>query len=147
VLKRQRSDWFSIVATDLFCGALAAVIIFDAVSPKEPYAGRTATFISVEYTRPPKRTCHGATEVELGMTVDGNRVTSLDGMPSIVTDGVGKCMVQLLLQSAAVHGSIKDITVALSKYPGAPIQLSVQPLGQGQIQFACSSTTSKCSRK
>jgi len=34
--KRRKADWFSIVATDLFCGALCAVIILDAVSQKAP---------------------------------------------------------------------------------------------------------------
>ena len=34
--RRRKSDWFSIVATDLFCGALCAVIILDAVSKRAP---------------------------------------------------------------------------------------------------------------
>lgn len=31
----RKSDWFSVVATDLFCGALCAVIILDATSPRQ----------------------------------------------------------------------------------------------------------------
>ena len=34
----RRPDWFSVVATDLFCGALGAIIIFDAATPKSPKA-------------------------------------------------------------------------------------------------------------
>jgi hypothetical protein len=34
----RRADWFSVVATDLFCGALGAVIILDAATPKNPRA-------------------------------------------------------------------------------------------------------------
>jgi len=147
VLKRQRADWFSIVATDLFCGALAAVIILDAVSPKEAFAGRTSTFVSIAYTHPSGRTCRAASEVELSMSLDGNRISSLDGVPSIVTDRPDECLVQILLQSVAVQGVIKDITVILAKYPGAPAHIKVQPLGQGEIQFECFPTTVRCVAK
>lgn len=34
----RRADWFSVVATDLFCGALGAIIILDAATPKKPKA-------------------------------------------------------------------------------------------------------------
>ncbi|MFN3627939.1 MAG: hypothetical protein ACK4S3_08680, partial [Parvibaculum sp.] len=34
-MRRRRSGWFSIVATDLFSGAFAAIILLDTVSPKE----------------------------------------------------------------------------------------------------------------
>lgn len=34
----RRADWFSVVATDLFCGALGAIIILDAATPRSPKA-------------------------------------------------------------------------------------------------------------
>jgi hypothetical protein len=50
MLRITRKDWFPIVATDLFCGLLAAVIIFDAVSPRE--VSTAGQDILVEFSYP-----------------------------------------------------------------------------------------------
>lgn len=49
---RQRSDWFTIVATDLFAGAFAAILIIDAATPKHPVALGQATLFSMRYAAP-----------------------------------------------------------------------------------------------
>jgi hypothetical protein len=48
----RKSDWFSIVATDLFCGALCAVIILDAVSKKAPTLNDGPGRVSLSFPMP-----------------------------------------------------------------------------------------------
>ena len=50
--RRRKSDWFAIVATDLFCGALCAVIILDAVSKRAPSAIDGPGRLTLSHDRP-----------------------------------------------------------------------------------------------
>jgi hypothetical protein len=57
MLRRRKRDWFPVVATDLFCGVLAAVIILDAVAPKEASSQGGEALLTITYKRgdPPFR--------------------------------------------------------------------------------------------
>jgi hypothetical protein len=47
--RRGPRDWFSIVATDVFCGLLCAVIVFDATSRKLPYFSAQPAAVNISY--------------------------------------------------------------------------------------------------
>jgi hypothetical protein len=53
----RKGDWFSVVATDLFCGALCAVIILDAVSPRGTVLTEGPQQFRMSFTRPAGSRC------------------------------------------------------------------------------------------
>jgi hypothetical protein len=57
MLRKRKRDWFPIVATDLFCGALCAVIILDAVTPKERGTVGDVLFVEISYPKGPLDDC------------------------------------------------------------------------------------------
>lgn len=49
-MRRKRSNWFTIVATDLFSSAFAAILLLDAVTPKETGMAAEAQAVRIEYS-------------------------------------------------------------------------------------------------
>lgn len=74
--RRRKSDWFAIVATDLFCGALCAVIILDAVSRKAPSLIDGPGRLSLSYQVPAGKPCSSFLVLALIDTAAGEYLVS-----------------------------------------------------------------------
>jgi hypothetical protein len=141
---RRRRDWFSIVATDLFCGVLAAVIIFDAVSPKESFSGGVPLLLTVRYDKPANHSCDSKNSVAIAFTVAGQRFSSVSGLPSIPGTNGSTCVLNYLFQTAKESPHIDDAKLLILEMNGTPRFASIQLLGGSPISFVCSPESSLC---
>ena len=80
-MRTRRNRWFTIVATDMFCGAFAAIVLLDTTSPK--YLGLLSAPQDVRITFP-KSTAFGCPEhgdgnsLVFAFTSGGDEVTTFD---------------------------------------------------------------------
>ena len=141
---RRRRDWFSIVATDLFCGLLAAVIIFDAVSPKETFSGSLPLFLTVRYDKPAAHSCDSTSSVVIAFTVAGQRFSTLDGLPAIASTNGSTCVLRYLFHTSVLSPRIEAPKVLISEMNGTPRSVSLNVLGSNQFKFVCTPEPSLC---
>ncbi len=107
----RRADWFSVVATDLFCGALGAIIILDAATPRNPRATEGLGNLSMSYTVENNGDCQ-ETLIVAQLTVSGGS-KSISSLGSD-RDASGDCRKTIDLQE--LEGLTLD-KVLLAKGP------------------------------
>jgi hypothetical protein len=142
VLRHRRGDWFSIVATDLFCNILCAVIILDAVSPKEKLRDTFPSFIELMIDKSAGSNCAFDPRGVVLIFEDAShgRRDTLDKSPSLTEDN-DKCRIRYFLTDLTAGGKPSDVHVVLTEYPNTP-KISVRFNGQSAI--SCSGDSSEC---
>lgn len=126
----RRADWFSVVATDLFCGALGALIIFDAATPKNPKATEGPGFVVMSYYA---EDCQKTLIVVRLSTTDGIKAVSSLGSEQ----DSGEC--RKIMDLSEVENLTAD-KVLLSK---GPAHLEVR-LSSRVGRWVCSTRTGEC---
>lgn len=148
MLTRAKRDWFPVVATDLFCGVLAAVIILDAVAPKEVSTAGTAVLLTLTYeSAPPQNgeppnTCRKESVVfrfrDASTTYD-----TLGEMtfPSWVN---GECRVETFLPEVNTADGLHDTVLVVAQYAGDLITAKVTITGLPEEIECRTDRTTKC---
>jgi hypothetical protein len=126
MLMKRRRDWFPIVATDLFCGVLCAVIILDAVSPKE--IGSPGRTLLIDIAFPDKANLGQAyanrCADDLGRVVfsfldNGNPISTIAGGD---TQGVmtgDTCHLQAFFPSVHYEKALDNPSITIAEYADA----------------------------
>jgi hypothetical protein len=150
MLAKRRRDWFPIVATDLFCGVLAAVIIFDAVSPREvSSAGKIAY---MEITFPDKAgvgvdyadRCRDIGRVVFSFKNDSKPVNTLIGGRTDGNQANDVCRLQALFTEIHFDRELENPSVIVAEYPGDLGRLEVTVAVPGQDTIVCRQNSPKC---
>lgn len=149
MLRKRRRDWFPIVATDLFCGVLAAVIILDAVSPREVSGAAQVVYMEIAF---PDRTglsgygdrCQDVGRVVFSFMNDSKRVNTLieGGTDGKLTDGI--CRLQSLFPAIHFDREFERPSVLIAEYPGDVDALEVTITVPGLEPLICSRRSPKC---
>jgi hypothetical protein len=144
VLRRRKPDWFAVVATDLFCGVLAAVIILDAVAPKEESGAGSEILLTLTYKQSPKQPNEPLSNCQVGGVVfqfrDASRThNTLGGIASLVDD---KCRVETFLANVNFEKEPKETVVVVAQYAGELEEATVLITGRGDIK--CSRGSPRC---
>lgn len=133
MLKRQRRDWFPIVATDLFCGVLAAVIILDAVAPKEQSSAGSEVLLTLTYKNAPRQNSEGANNCHAEGVVfhfrdaSDDHSTLLPGTTaSLVND---TCRVEAFLPDVNTDEPFSDTVLVVAQYAGELTEAVVSMTG------------------
>lgn len=126
MLTKRRRDWFPIVATDLFCGVLCAVIILDAVSPKE--IGSPGRTLLIDIAFPDKsdlgpayaNRCAG----DLGRVVfsfldNGNPTSTIAGGDTQGAMMGDKCHLQAFFPSVHYEKGLDSPRITVAEYADA----------------------------
>lgn len=142
----QRSDWFTIVATDLFAAAFAAILIIDAASPKELFVQPSDAYFEMSYplgkaTNSGKAPCKD-NNVAFAFSFlddDGNYRNSLGSEAKLSVNEEGdSCIVRGLFIDVTVATEPREPFVLLLEYP-----VSAQ-LSEDSIEVKYNQTTFKC---
>jgi hypothetical protein len=144
MLNRKRRDWFSIVATDLFCGALAAVIILDAVSPKEVLASQVPILITVRYEKQRADQCGQIAAVTMGFELANRRFTSLDDLAAIPSDTGNACVLRYLFHTTQRLTQVTNPQIIVANMNGTPKWAELRILGAQVFRFQCAATDASC---
>lgn len=144
MLKRKRSDWFSIVATDLFCGVLAAVIILDAVSPKDVAAAHEPMLVALDFERRATLRCARDTTIFLALHINGRLVSSIDGPDPSVTETANRCVYRYLFKADPASLRLSESRVVIGQYPGIRTNVRLRSSGAGTVEFQCDGSLGKC---
>jgi hypothetical protein len=139
----KRKDWFPIVATDLFCGALAAVIIIDAVTPKESGASPSPHLAVLEYKKDSRASCADTSALVFAFSANGKRYSTAEGLTPAWGDLGSKCQLKFLLTSA-LSRTLRDPELLVAQYPGSPGTVSVRIIGFRPLVFDCTAEHSRC---
>ncbi|NEH61403.1 hypothetical protein [Rhizobium ruizarguesonis] len=123
MLIRRRRDWFPIVASDLFCGALAAVIIMDAVAPKEPAIAEETAMFELAYARGADD-CDDPHQVALSFVDGSNKAfNTLSGANAVNGAVDDKCVLQVLIEGVSAEGDLQELQVLILESPqGAAVK-------------------------
>lgn len=117
MLIRRRRDWFPIVASDLFCGALAAVIIMDAVSPKEPAIAEETAMFELTYPRGTSD-CSDPHQLALSFLDGSNKRFNTLSRANAVNGAVDhNCVLQVLIEGVSAEGEIQEPKVLILEGP------------------------------
>lgn len=134
--RRSRSDWFTVVATDLFSGCFAAVLILDSVTPKETPVQRRAAHVEVEYNLPPSRSgsCFGPSAIAVTFQdASSSEFSTLDMAPNWTPDGQ-ICRLTSLLDIADGTTTAREPRVFVGEYDtAAEAQLCVAIRAPGWV--------------
>lgn len=144
MLKRRRSDWFSIVATDLFCGVLAAVIILDAVSPKEIVGVNEPTALVLQFNRSPQWRCAQDTAMFVSIRSNGQWKSSLDSPSPSVTETAAACMYRFLIEADGASVNLREARVLIGQLPALSTRVKLRLIGAGSVEFVCDGDTGRC---
>jgi hypothetical protein len=139
MLSRNRRDWFPIVATDMFCSLLAAVIILDAVSPKEiADAGRTI-YVRLEYKKDQTKLCDRGRIVLSFFDDGGSPYSTLDEGQAI--DGGEICIVEAWFPDAQLEHGPTDAVLLVAEYASKE---DVEVQVSGSFDLVCHSIKVAC---
>lgn len=137
MLTRRKREWFPIVATDLFCGLLGAVIVLNAVSPHEHGRVGDVVFLKIAYPKGPKDNCSDASAVVFAFTdAKGDRLSSLEGSPQS-NPVEGQCVVQSILPQVILNGPPTDPSAITAEYSGRPLVPEITIDAPGFFNFTC----------
>ena len=150
MLKKRRRDWFPIVATDLFCGVLAAVIILDAVSPREVSGAGRVVYMEIAFPdqsdlglRYTDR-CQDVGRVVFSFMNDSKRVNTLvaGGTDGKQTGGI--CRLQALFPAVHFEEELEQPSVLFTEYPGDIDAVEVTVTVPGLRTLICKRRSDKC---
>lgn len=125
---RRKQDWFPIVATDLFCGILSAVIILDAATPKQSSSVGELAFVEIRHRAfNPKDDCKDVGRVVFTFVDINERLSTLAGAPSGENID-GECVVQATLPQVVSDGAVEDPFLLIAEGPvdGKPFQVKIR---------------------
>ncbi len=134
-MRRRRGSWFTIVATDLFSGAFAAIILLDTVSPKE--LGSVAEQQEVRIYYPNGGTACPADPGALVFSFrnGGDIVTTLDGFR--LQSGPSECAIVGLVDVFVSEIDEPCLLVAELAGPAPTIRVSVSGVEYDEVPDRC----------
>ncbi len=147
MLKRGRSDWFPIVATDLFCSVLAAVIILDASAPKYDLQSQSEpALVTLAYEKGLLANCNDLTRIAFAIKVRSRTFNSIADGRGVSTDNDGTCLLQYAFPKLARDDWPREALIGIADYPGRPtitvIRHGFAPIRclapEGKSAFICS---------
>jgi hypothetical protein len=110
------------VATDLFCGVLAAVIILDAVAPKEQASAGSEVLLTLTYKNAPRQASEPLNNCRVGNVVFHFRDASADhstlGSATTASLVTGECRVEAFLPDVNVQEGFSDTILVVAQYAG-----------------------------
>jgi len=141
MLSRRRRDWFPIVATDLFCNVLAAVIILDAVSSKEIGVAGAPVFMQVLYPKSRSDVCENMGVVFAFDDSSGAMLNTIDGGNAAGEEVDGNCVIQVLFPDVVFQGTLNNPRALVTEFAGQGLpKVFVSGPGFGDIQCEAGST-------
>lgn len=143
LIKHSRRDWFPIVATDLFCGVLGAVIILDAVAPKEIGAAGEVALVEVSYQKQQKDDCTSSGVIFTFEDNTGHMFNSLDDGNSIGMQVGDKCVMQALFPDVVIDGPLQHPAVLVTEYATVTAP-QVEIRGPGFPTLQCFPASPEC---
>ena len=143
MIARRSRDWFSIVATDLFCGILCAVIILDATTERAITRAAKDSIFTMTYAAVMGDRCGGG-DVIFAFDVGGETRYSTEARVPEATMGAGECVVSVFMPSIQEGEGIENPRIIVTA-AAEPFTASVHlhPLGS----FECQSSSGKCESK
>jgi hypothetical protein len=129
----RRADWFSVVATDLFCGALGAIMILDAATPKIPKATEGPGSLVMSYAA---EDCQKTLVAARLSTTDGIKLISSRGADEV---SPGRCGITIDLPE------LDSLTIDKALLAKGPSHLEVQ-FTSHVGDWVCSTETGECRR-
>lgn len=118
MLKRRKRDWFPIVATDLFCGTLAAVILLDAVSPKITGSVGEIAFIELVSKAANGDDCTDIGRIIFFFIDAGDRLNTKDHGNSLGAKVGEDCVVQAFFPQVVTTDTPDEAAVILAESAG-----------------------------
>jgi len=141
MLVRRRYDWFPVVATDMFCGLLGAVIILDAVSPRSEASPGKSETVLITYA-------HG-----VGVRCDSDSVVfALDDEDNVTHSTIGNHDAAASMEGGMciVQASLDDIRPGSKRLHPRVIVAELFKAGDisvalpGEGSFTCPSSGDDC---
>ena len=107
---RRASDWFVLVASDLFMACFAAILVIDIISPKFP-EGEIGSVIATEfaYSLEPNQTCNTRDFQKVAFKVN-------DGADNYTTFDLKSVYATTANNHCIVTGKLEDIGANIEKY-------------------------------
>jgi hypothetical protein len=128
-MAKFRSDWFTIVASDFFSNCFAAILILDAVSPKDIISSPGLEAFRIEYTLPSSVDCGKDVSAIVVSFVDddGYPFDTLKDAPDAKAERDGdKCVITGSLDGISLAGKPGSLKVVVTAAPDAtPAELRV----------------------
>jgi hypothetical protein len=126
---RRRRIWFSIVATDMFSGAFAAIVLVDAVTPKQILRPILNEPVELSYEKSNKYACPADGSAIVFSFRDGNDVRSTLKENFQVNDTGSRCTISGTL-SMDLTGEPEKPCVTIFELRGAePPKIDVDITG------------------
>ncbi len=137
-----RRDWFTIVATDLFAGCFAAVVIIDSVTPKEIAAAPQSMLFEMSYPSKTTLVPCGANRAAVGLSFrdDTERLDTInDGNFSGSRRG-GRCVIIGVFQGVKLTSPPTDARLLVVENDPNP----VADFGFDEVEINFNEFTCKC---
>ena len=135
-----RRDWFTIVATDLFAGCFAAVVIIDSVTPKEIAAAPQPMFFEMSYPAKTSKVPCGANKsaVALSFQDDSKRLDTINNGNFSGSRRGNMCVVTGVFQDVELSSPPSDARVLLvEKDPDPTAQFAFDEMEVDFNEYSC----------
>lgn len=142
MLKRNKSDWFAVVATDLFCGVLAAVIILDAVAPKEVSSSSSEVMLIMTYAS--SANACGKNDVVFQFRDASSAHNTLENDLTTAALIDGKCRLEAFFPEVNLTEGVKDPLVLVAEYRGDLQDADIEISGIGESLHCRADGTVTC---
>lgn len=127
-----KGRWFTIVATDLFAGAFAAILIIDAATPKEPYSVGEPTLFQMTFDAPGiEIDCRDPNNVLLAFTDDQGEPIMTGDLDLSGSRSGDKCQVTGLIHDVSVNAPPDDARILVVYRPA-----SMPPIGDVLVKLS-----------
>ena len=134
----EKGDWFTIVASDLFAGAFAAILIIDAATPKRPLALGQPTLVDIRYdvsTEIGGTECRDPTNIAFIFRDDTGEEFNTLNLDLAGRLAGGRCQIIGVVDDVALSAAPTEAEVLLIYRPGA------EPLGTVDVTLQNSTLT------
>lgn len=134
-----KGRWFTIVATDLFAGAFAAILIIDAATPKEPYSLGEPTLFQMTFNAPGNEIdCRNPNNVLFAFTDDQGEAILTRDIDLSGSRAGDKCQVTGLIHDVSVNEPPDDARILVVYRPA-----SMPPIGDVSVKLSTFPLTCK----
>lgn len=129
-------NWFTTVATDLFAGAFAAVLIIDAATPKKPIAQEEPVILTITYDGTGVD-CRDANHIHFAFSDDyGDLFRSQDA--KLTGSRMGSdCVVTGLLEQVSLGAPPDDARMLVAYRPASSGPLLSMDARIGRFNLTC----------
>lgn len=117
---KARSDWFTIVATDLFAASFAAILIIDSVTPKEIAGVGQPQIFQLEYQVAQRKPSFCKNEHALAFFATDNSGAAISTIPQ-------KLSASRVGNTCKVIGLFPDSTLSAAPDDGVVIVVELDP--------------------